>query len=251
MFGLITLKHDWKWAAFGKHPVAGDFLKTGGVTPLLKSFSSWMEKGFSELSSNDKKTFIFSWRFWAKGPNGELICGLLKSSEDKYGRKYPLLLIGSGKVQGLLKHWDLIPYACESLWCELETIADKSLRNVKDLNRELKKINPPDTDLLILNEKSEKLQLVKMDDLGIDQKSDFMNKMNNIEGLARLTSFSVVIDIGDKQRMLVPVAKLLLLLKKRSKSEPEVVCFGGTGDENRMLCFKRTLGLEDFKLLVS
>ena len=45
---------------------------------------------------------------------------------------------------------------------------------------ELKKLNPPETDLLILNEKSEKLQLVKMDDLGIDQQSDFMNKMNNI-----------------------------------------------------------------------
>lgn len=249
MFGLIIAKKNWKWAVFGKHPVAGDFLKTGDTTPLLKSFSKWMEKGFSRLSADQKHALVFFWKFWAKGPNGELICGTLQSSVDKYGRHYPLLIIGSGKVQGMMKNWDLLPYACEESWKFLEGFPKKTFRNLKDLKRELKKINPPVTNWPFLIKKSEKFRFVKIEDFEKGINSDLMNKMNNIEGLARLNSFSVVIDSGGEKKNLVSLAKLLLLLKNRSKVEPDVVFLGGTKEENKLICLKRTLIVDDFKAI--
>ena len=249
MFGLINGKDNWKWAAFGKHPFGGDFLKAGDITPLLKSFSQWVDKGHSGLSRREKSDLSFSWRFWAKGPNKELICGIIQSSVDKYGRQYPLLIIGSGLRQSLNKNWHLIPYACEKSWEQLERFQRNEFKNIKELKRELKKSTAPADNLQELVEISDAFRNVKIEDSEKGSNSDFMNKMNNIEALARVSSFTVHIDIGEKDRALVPASKLLLLLKTRSGVEPDVVFLGESDDEKRLFCLKRSLTIDDFRKL--
>lgn len=248
MVGLIRKKGRWRWAAFGKHPVGGDYLKAGEITPLLKSFSLWMAKGYSGLTQNEKSSLVFYWRFWARGPNRELLCGIIRSSSDKYGRSYPLLLIGSGRKGFISKEWDLIPYACEKPWMELEALGKREFRNIRELRKELKRISEPENDIESLVLKSEICRGKKIDfDTGIN--SDFMNKMNNPDGLIRAGSFTVNLGKDDIEKGTAPVAKLLALLKRRTGSEPGVVLLGGPPSRKRLICLKRNLVIDDFKVI--
>ncbi|MFP4572831.1 MAG: type VI secretion system-associated protein TagF [Desulfobacterales bacterium] len=246
MFELINLKQGWKWAVFGKHPVAGDFLTAGEITPLLRSFAKWMEKGHSRLAAKNKDAPVLPWRFWAKGPNKELVCGILHPSQDKHGRKYPILLIGTGKNQDLNKNWNLIPYACGETWSQLEALVQREYQSVRKFRRDLKEVAAPDGNLQELAEKNERSRSVKIGKNGKSMYSDFMNKMNNIEALSRREVFSVHLDAGDQKDTLVPVSKLLSLLKNRSQTAPDVVFWGGREDQKMLFCLKRPLSVDDY-----
>jgi len=247
----LKSKQDFNWAIFGKHPVAGDFLKAGHPTPVLNSFAKWMDKGHSQLGGDKESNPVLGWRFWAKGPNKELICGILQSSEDKYARKYPLLVIGSGKNPELIKNWHLIPYACEGSWQQLAKLVNKKFQNIKELKKYLKKTAAPENNIQFLVEKNEKYRNVVLKSDPKIRHSDFMNKMNNIEALTRRESFSVHIDVGDEKAPLVPVSKLFFLLKKRSSVAPQAVFWGGGGNTKSLLCLKRQLAIEDFLKLTT
>lgn len=251
MFGLIGPgKTDWKWAVFGKHPTAGDYLQTGNVIPLLKGFSTWMDNGFARFKSEFKDNSDFQWKFWAKGPNGELICGALQSSIDKYGRKYPLLIIGAGKVPGMNKRWNLIPYACSDAWESVDVFLKKKFGDVNDLKRELAKTVYPVANWSSLIKKFEKDKFTKIENHENGLNSDFMNKLNNIDRLSRLNCFSVNLDTCDLKKNVMQIAKLLNLLKARSNNQPEVVFLGGSRNLNRIVCLKRSLLIDDFSELL-
>ena len=221
MFGLISSQNDtWNWAAFGKHPIGGDFLKSGTVTPLLKSFSIWMEKGFSLIHEEKRKTTFFYWQFFAKGPNSELICGILKSSFDSHGRIFPLLIIGSGKSNNLFKNWHLIPYSCLDTWENLSDLSQKKFKNIKELKNELKNITPPLMDLKQLNHKREKGKNVKIP-------GDFKYKMNNLEALCRVNNFIIPDKDSRPDEFHIHTSKLFYLLKSRPNNEPSAVFMGG------------------------
>ena len=58
MLGIGESDQNWRWAAFGKHPVARDFFRVGPDFPLIKGFSDWVENGYQILTSKKKD---FSW----------------------------------------------------------------------------------------------------------------------------------------------------------------------------------------------
>lgn len=59
----------WKFAAFGKHPAAKDFIKLGTDTSILDGFADWVENGYAKLVSKSELSApeFCSWRFWTKG----------------------------------------------------------------------------------------------------------------------------------------------------------------------------------------
>lgn len=246
MFGLIKKQARWDWAAFGKHPVAGDYLAMGKKTPLLEGFSKWVEKGYLRLSEDHKARAGVFWQFWAKGPNGKLVCGVIKSSYDRYGRPYPFLIVGEGKSLDIMRSWDLIPLACQQTWMNIETLADKHIAGIKELRKLIKQIGKPAMDLKELTLLRERLKSVEIPKDSHVISSDFMNKMNSVDGLARMIRFSVLIDIGNADEFFPLVSKLIFLLKTRSAKEPDMVFTGGVGDQKRLICLKRSLHVDDF-----
>ena len=79
-----------------------------------------------------------------KGPRkGFLACGLLRDSSDSLGRPYPLLIIGSGSLQGWEERWDLLPLACERSWEQMESIATGTFLDFEHLQEEVRRIEPP------------------------------------------------------------------------------------------------------------
>lgn len=242
----MGFKKEWKWALFGKSPMAADYLKIGTPSPLMLSFSKWMEKGFETLSPGDRTVADFIWKFWAKGPNKELVCGLFRPSQDRLGRPYPLLIIGSGDHAVLNKHWGLIPCALNDTWKYMESLVQTMAPGLCELQQALKKIPVPLKKLDALKAACEPCRHVKIYPNKQLGPSDYMNKLNNIEKLARLDRFSMKIDIREQVDPMIPVLKLMRLLETRSKHAPKVVFWGNRSEDRRLLCLKRALCVDDF-----
>ncbi len=136
MLGSVKQKQGWAWGAAGKHPVARDYIAIGAQTPLLKAFADWMESGYSALQERPQQAC--SWRFWARGmKKQELVCGLLRDSNDSVGRPYPFLIFGTGPLDGWEETWELLPYVFEGIWSRMEYVGSKKSFDVSALESDL------------------------------------------------------------------------------------------------------------------
>lgn len=137
MLEFFKLKQPWKWAAFGKHPVAADYFAAGDPSPILNAFSSWVEKGYQSLKGDQTKAPWNSFRFWIKGPKKDLIMGTLHDSSDRIGRKFPLLIIGTGPLGNWEKKWEGLPSALDKAWTRAEYLACKRYSEIKMLESDI------------------------------------------------------------------------------------------------------------------
>lgn len=144
MLGPVKAKETWHWAAFGKHPVARDYFLVGRETPLINAFSGWIQAGYQYLiDQHGRCPEYYSYRFWAKGiQKKQILIGLLKGSSDRIGRRYPLMIAGTGELKGWEKSWDLLPFACENLWTRLEYISTRPFKDVETLREDLDQLSP-------------------------------------------------------------------------------------------------------------
>lgn len=149
MLGLGRSGHknvQWQWHIFGKHPAAGDFFAIGPKSPMTEAFSGWMRRGAEELVLVSKELLSrsCSWRFWAKTPDrGMLACGVIRNSCDSARRPFPLLLMGTGRLEKWEENWDLLPFACERLWGRLEQLATKNYTSFAQLQEDMLLLRPP------------------------------------------------------------------------------------------------------------
>ena len=146
MLGITGFRNSWNWAAFGKHPALKDYFTLGVLRQVGQGFREWVQAGYERASAREggASRGFYSWRFWMKGPRkGFLACGLLRDSSDSLGRPYPLLIIGSGSLQGWEDRWDLLPLACERSWEQMESIATGAFPDFEHLKEEVRRIGPP------------------------------------------------------------------------------------------------------------
>ncbi len=111
----------------------------------MKSFSDWVEKGYKKLAIKRNTSYeLLSWRFWTKEFHKDVIvCGLIRDSSDSIGRPYPLLIMGEGPLKDWQDHLDLLPFACEKPWSQLEYISSQMFKDLKKLTAEIYNIQPP------------------------------------------------------------------------------------------------------------
>ncbi len=147
MLGSLKSAPAWKWAAFGKHPVAGDYFYAGTDDPFFQAFSGWVENGFNQVSAGRKNaTDLYSWRFWTKGYQKDtLLCGVGRDSFDTIGRPYPLVIMGAGTLVGWQQHLALLPFALEKSWIQMEYMATKRYMDFSQLENNIKRIPIPES----------------------------------------------------------------------------------------------------------
>jgi len=145
MLGSIKSAPAWKWAAFGKHPVAGDYFNAGPIDPFFQAFSGWVENGYHQVCSERKhSTDLYSWRFWAKGHQKDsLICGVGRDSFDTIGRPYPLVVMGAGVLPDWQRHLALLPFALEKVWIQMEYLATKRYIDFSQLENDIRRLPVP------------------------------------------------------------------------------------------------------------
>lgn len=222
----------WQWWAFGKHPVASDFFKLGHEAPLLKGFSEWVEKGYQAiLTKRPSCQRLLAWRFWARGiQKGHVACGVVRDSSDRVGRSFPLLVIGTGMLDGWEDHWHLMPFACERTWGQIEYLSAFAVNDLKKLDQEIRQIRPP---------------LPEWSSFEMDRKA---SKGFEVVNLLNTDRSEGLFDLNMKAEVdpLIQVAHSLDQIRGRTKEAPNAVFIGGTLDRTYLALFRRPLQTADF-----
>ncbi|MGD9369115.1 MAG: type VI secretion system-associated protein TagF [Desulfobacteraceae bacterium] len=148
MLGSIIQNRKWNWIAAGKHPVAKDYIRFGGPSPLLDAVAKWSDNGYRQLKGDKQQQSVYhSWRFWLKGvKKGTLICGLGRDSSDSIGRPYPLLIMGEGDLKGWEKQWSKLPCRLDKAWNRMEYIASHCFDSAPAMEAEIERLNAPGKD---------------------------------------------------------------------------------------------------------
>jgi len=252
MLGSLKSEQCWHWAAYGKHPVSRDFFRFGSDFPLMKNFSDWVEKGYAMLNSENKASHnTCSWRFWAKGPYKEaLLCGLVRDSNDKLGRPYPLLIMGMGTLNAWEDQWDLLPFACEKTWNQIEYLSAQMYNDFKKLEIEVHNIRSPYSEWSEFKTTREStLEFVeKLDDTSSQYLVDLENHASK---LSKKTEYMICLDNKLFHNQTVLINYWLFLFKAHLNTIPNAIFMGGTIEKTYMVFFRRHLTPSDFPKLWS
>lgn len=238
----MTSNQQWHWSAFGKHPSSRDYFRLGEDHFLIKGFSDWVENGYQILiSKKNDHPLPCAWRFWARGSQKEnLVCGLIRDSSDSLGRPFPLLLIGTGPLKDCEKHWDLLPFAFEGAWSQMERLSTRIFPDLQHLGEEIERINPPQPNWSELASPDEK---------------NFSTDIQTLKDRIRIMAKKDEIFIPFNETFMKDSLKWIHLYHsslKTHRSEIVTTSFmGGTSTKTWLVFFRRPLVTEDFVRLWS
>jgi type VI secretion system protein VasJ len=145
MLGSLIRPNKWQWMARGKHPGLKDYFSLGAASPLLVGICDWIEEGYRGLTERvDPAGRRIAWRLWVGGHKpGAIVCGIVRDSSDSVGRPYPFIILGIGQLQGWEKAWASLPLAFDKTWTQMEAIATRLSRDLKDLQGDVSCLAPP------------------------------------------------------------------------------------------------------------
>jgi type VI secretion system protein VasJ len=228
--------------------VAKDFFSLGQDQPIFRAFSVWVEKGYQILSSKrNPQVSSCSWRFWAKGSKKHaLVCGLLKDSCDLIGRRYPLLVMGTGSLEGWEDHWDLLPLSCERSWSQIEYLSAKKHKKFEHLENDLRLSRPPNSrwnELAALrNAPKDSGPIERARSLN----ANFVGIESEVRKMAKENEILVPLKDGTTQDLFGMINLSHHLLRSHLSAIPNAVFMGGGPDANYLVAFIKALGPNDF-----
>jgi len=245
MLEQVKHKSSWNWLASGKHPTAGDYFRVGPEDALLTAFADWVESGYRQLvSGNRPVSGHHSWRFWSRGPKRNiLICGVARDSSDSLGRPYPLMILGTGPLSGWGSNWDLLPYALDGIWSEVEYLARGRLTDLKQLKDGLSRIKLPSLDWLTLANQRAMVRTVNAGS-HIAWGPDAMAK--HVQSLLDIGDSFVLLNSASAADYYKLAGYWIWALKAHLKIIPSAVFMGGIPDKSYMMVFNRSLNPDDF-----
>lgn len=244
MLGALSRRRNWAWTAHGKHPAARDYFTLGEEGPLAKAFIDWVDRGVQALP--DQRELLSSpcsWRFWSRSPEHEhLACGLVKNSFDGMKRYFPLLVMGTGKVQGWHRHWDLTPLFYEESWERIERVTAQKFSDLTRFKAALDQLPTPGKNWNEL----ETLAGSSIAEAGCGPGDELREAVAKLDGTGHVR-FPLATPPG---RDLNLTAMFLHRgLKEFLPSPPSAVFMGGFIDQSYLVLFTRPLGSEDFARL--
>ncbi|MBT1072784.1 type VI secretion system protein TssA [Pelotalea chapellei] len=249
----IVENFGWRWSAFGKHPAAADYFRLGESSPFVEGLTTWVESGYRLLAGQKEASLPFcSWRFWARGFGKEsLVLGLVRVSSDSLGRPYPLFIMGSGPLEGWEERWDLLPFAGEQTWCQIEYLATNTFEDLKKLEEGLQTLRPPNPawDELLA-------QRTGLNRLGSqrDPYASFLD-LPELERLAATHGgkgeLLISLDRGPVNDKITLVSLWHQLTCASAKGVPNALFMGGGLERSFMAVYRRALAPGDFLQLWS
>ena len=253
MLDTLDSGQNWQWAAFGKHPAAKDYFRLGENTPFVEGLFTWIENGYQLLTTKETATPDFcSWRFWAKEAGKEsLVCGVVRVSSDSLGRPYPLVITGIGSLRNWQDNWDLLPFACEKTWSQIEYLASNLFPDLKKLEEEIRTIRPPAQGWSELKEKRKALNAIGSP---ADPYASFLD-LRELKKLAVANAdkgeIFVSLDRGPCNDKIMHVSLWHLLFRESATVVPNAIFMGGTLEKAYLALFRRPLKPTDFMQLWS
>jgi type VI secretion system protein VasJ len=253
VLGSLASPSYWRWTAQGKHPAAGDYFRLGENLPLLQAFAGWVHQGYQALASKRSSPVAGhrSWRFWARGSTrGQLAGGLLKDSSDRHGRPFPLLLVGTGPLAGWEDHWNLVPFAYEGSWNQMERICTRGYGTLREFETEIQKIRAPSPDWSVFQAHKEEIEKTAATG-GAMPRLQLEDLEKRARHLSRQSEILISLTEGPTDDQFALVSLWHSLLRAGAPGVPNVVLMGGTGEAAFLILLQRPLGPDDFAWLWS
>lgn len=246
MLGSLVGKKPWRWTLWGKHPAVSDFISHGLTTQVEKALSLWVENGYTQLRGDkDNVDSPCAWRFWTKAGNNRIASGIIRSSGDRLGRPFPLLLMGTGKLTGWEEHWEELPIVLDQMWRRMETITASRAERYKTLQAALDNIPPPKINWSREQKKNSKESLPETDRFFIKNVEPNHQTQAVISKDGGLQMVSLGTDpVGDAMQGHKDQ-------KTNNAAPPTAVFMGGALDRPCMAIFRRALSPSDFAYLWS
>jgi len=243
----LAAPEGWRFAAFGKHPGAKDYIRLGGTTPLLTGIADWVDKGYAGIGGKKKgMADAAAWRFWSKGSGpGALVCGVVRDSVDGLGRPYPLLVLGTGALGNWEDHWDLLPYACLPLWQRIEYLGAQRYEEIGRFESAIRGLHPPVPEWADFSGRRDR-EVVAPEDRSGAVEPDVASDHEEGGALPGEASRFIRLD-GGAGRDPFPAAVVWQTRLRRDDAEaPNAVFFGGTISRAYLGVFRRSLAMTDF-----
>jgi len=246
MLGPVKHKAGWIWYASGKHPAVKDFLEIGPQDPLLQAFAGWVAGGFRQWSSrHNGETTRNSWRFWSKGAKkNTLTCGVIRDSSDSLGRPFPIVILGTGKLNGWKSNWDLLPYALEGIWSEVEYLACGRFADIEQLRDGIGRIKLPPSDWPALANQRARAGTVNAHNYYVDW--DSQSVATQVQHLLEIGASIVDLNNASGTDSDKLAGHWIGALKAHLKIVPNTVFLGGIPDKSFMIVLNRSLNADDF-----
>ncbi len=235
MLGSLNTRKNWEWCANGKHPASRDYFKIATQHPLLNAFIEWMEKGYNQLKNKPGSGHtLCSWRFWSKGsPPDTLVCGIIRDSSDGVGRPYPLLVMGTGPVTKWRSHPELLPFALEQTWKQMESLAAGRFSDLQLLKEAVFHLPPP--------------EINRYSDTNAPYPGEDINRLLPSEKVVSLQEqLFLEIKGATIENPLNLAMAWSLRLKKQAVGLPSAFLMGGIPEKSYLAFFFRPLGVTDF-----
>lgn len=244
MLGSLKLTPAWKWAAFGKHPVAGDYFYAGPDDPFFQAFSGWVENGYSQIINNKKNSSsLYSWRFWAKSHSKDsIIFGVGRDSFDSLGRPYPLVIMGVGILQDWQRQLPLLPHALEKTWIQMEYLTTKRYLDFSQLETDVRRLQAPAGQWSELN--SEALQRREACHLNHWPPRDVIGK--SAAAYVVDSEFMTFFDTAACADVIATAGIWHSVLSDQDSSAPSAAFLGGILSATYLAVFRRPLIVPDF-----
>jgi type VI secretion system protein VasJ len=253
MLDTLDCEQSWRWAAFGKHPAAKDYFLLGESTPTFESLFAWVEDGYQRFTAQGTAVPEFcSWRFWAQDAGKDtIVCGVVRVSSDSFGRTYPLVITGQGSLDGWQDNWDLLPFACEKTWCQIEYLAANLFPDLQKLGEEIQTIRPPVPQWLELRRQRKALNELGSHNDPYASFLDLRELRKLAESCADKGEIMVSLDRGSSNDKIIRVSLWHVLFKDAAAGIPSSVFIGGTLEKGYLALFRRVLQSADFLSLWS
>ncbi len=232
MLGALIQPRDFSWAAFGKHPVATDYIRLAAGTGLMEAVGEWMSKGYDQfIRRSPGVREPHSFRFWLRGARkGTLLCGLGRDSSDRIGRPFPFFIMGEGGLKGWEPAWENLPQQLEPAWRRMEAIASGRYDDIPALAASLNQLS-------VATDARRPRDAAPPEHAGLP--AAYHEELNCTGG--------TLIDLGtlqdDPERA---VDRCLIVIKAWLHDVPTAVFIGGPPRRTWLAVMERALNTEDF-----
>lgn len=227
MHGAVRKAATWTWGVAGKHPVVKDYIRLGQDSPCLQAMSRWVEEGFHRVGGTHPR---HSWRFFTRGGRpGELSYGLVRDSSDGAGRPFPLLIMGTGILDGWERTWELLPLVLDKAWGDLEYMSARRFVDLSEFKGDVMRLLGP---------------TIPGKEVSRDHRSVGGGLPAEREGMT-------AVPLKGEGEHADEIAGLLLGSEGGRRALPGAVFMGGTASRSFLVVFGRDLTVEDFVTLWS
>jgi type VI secretion system protein VasJ len=231
----------------GKHPAANDYIRLGDAVPLIAGLADWVGDGYAKVEGKKRgMADAASWRFWTKGSHpGELACGIVRDSSDRFGRPYPLLLIGTGTVRDWERHWDLLPYACLPVWERAEYLGAQRYEEIGRFESAVRGLSFPVPEWAEFSARRAREAVSPGEGAGSPHAGPAPGGKE--DGTAPgVSSVFVRLDGGLGKEPFPEALGWLSRIRRGNDEPPNAVFFGGTLSTSYLGVFRRRLSSPDF-----